>query len=99
MVEILRGIATLPAYVRRENLKNRILEAQVERAERDARGIGSDYDLGESLGSLPALQGDDADRTATLLVRDIERISESRLRIQTVQLTLPKESNGLKEGE
>jgi len=90
-LDLLRGLITLPEYKKKEKLKNRLLKAAVLKEEIEVQALKTSQDsrartLLEELRSLPALQDQDWKTKVHILQNDVQRLSESRLRITSVEV-------------
>lgn len=80
-VEILRGIATLPEYMKQEKLRTRALRVGVRSLEKVERAtVHNIIRSNSAVRELPAI----SDEKLAPIVKDALRLAESPLRIQTV---------------
>jgi hypothetical protein len=87
-VEILRGIATLPEYMKQEKLRTRALRVAVHSLEREERAtLHNIIPSNSAIRELPAI----SDEKLAPIVKDMLRLAESPLRIQTVVAGPPEE--------
>jgi hypothetical protein len=96
LVEILRGVATLPEYmererIRTEHLRNRLLPVSTKEAETSQQQDQRLVRLASELRSLPGVEGEDGSDRMRYIQNEVDRISDSRLRITSVEIVVEKQ--------